>query len=663
MLVYQVYKTTNDVRYILCFLLLPARLTYVMALPYRTFTQTFRNLRFERKVYCMENIIKLLPEFLANQIAAGEVVQRPESVVKELVENAIDAGADSIAVVVQNAGKTLIHVIDNGKGISQFDLPMALKRHATSKIATVEDLHKIMTLGFRGEALASIAAVAMVEIRSKTDDVSTGYRLLSEPLKEERIEPFQTDKGSQVIVKNLFYNVPARKKFLRSDLTEFRHISETMVKFALSRPEIRFTFTDNKTVIFDVKKQTLLERVRAMCGDTIADNVHVLEYKNNDIELSGYVGSPSTASHARGNQYLFLNNRAIVSRSLNFAINQVYEPYIDKNTYPFFIVHIRVNPETVDVNVHPQKHEVKFDNERHIFSILQEATLRALNTAHSIPNIHQHPAIVTQPFTSFDNNNFVNRVTGEIIPTQPKSGGSSFQSPRTHSDFNQRDTTNVPRSFTPQDLSAYEALFGKNSTIENNNETLFAMDEESRNVWQIHNSYIVYQTQNGLNIIDQYNAHVRLLFDSLLSNGSNDYGSQELLFSVEIPLNNMEISVIQEFGDDVQSVGYNYTVEGSLLKLTAVPQAVASGNEENSLKKLLASLYEDNSSAEFDKKRKVALAFARSNAVQSGKKLSKEEMISIINRVEELGKNPLSPTGNPITITVSIDELMKTFRT
>ncbi len=192
-----------------------------------------------------------------DQIAAGEVVQRPESVVKELVENAIDAEASSIAVIVQQAGKTLIHVIDNGKGMSTDDLPMALKRHATSKISTVADLHKIITLGFRGEALASIAAVANVEIRTKRNEDSIGYRLLSEPLKNEVIEPFQCDKGTQIIVKNLFYNVPARKKFLRSDLTEFRHISETMVKFALAYPNIRFTFSDNKTIIFDVKQQTL----------------------------------------------------------------------------------------------------------------------------------------------------------------------------------------------------------------------------------------------------------------------------------------------------------------------------------------------------------------------------------------------------------------------
>lgn len=612
----------------------------------------------------MESVIKLLPEFLANQIAAGEVVQRPESVVKELVENAIDAEASSIAVIVQQAGKTLIHVIDNGKGMSTDDLPMALKRHATSKISTVADLHKIITLGFRGEALASIAAVANVEIRTKQSKDSIGYRLLSEPLKSEVIEPFQCDKGTQIIVKNLFYNVPARKKFLRSDLTEFRHISETMVKFALAHPNIRFTFSDNKTIIFDVKQQTLTDRIRSISGAAIADNLHEVYYEKDGIKINGYVGNPSAAGHMRGNQYLFLNNRSIVSRSLGFAISQIYEPYIEKNSYPFYLINITVNPETVDVNVHPQKHEVKFDNERAIFSILQEATLKALNTAHTIPDLQQHQAIAQQPFSPYGTDKqMVNRITGEIISSQSDNTTRLQQNDYRQQGFNsQTNNQQTTRTFTPNDLTAYEALFGKNEQISPPTDSLFQNEEQSHDIWQIHNSYIVHQTQNGLHIIDQYNAHLRLLYDDIMENSTETGNSQELLFTVSIPLTSSELYITQESEEEIKKLGFQFMLQEQTLILNGVPYTVQSGDEENSLKKLLASLSEDISVAELDKKRRIALAFARSNAVRSGKKLTKEEMNSMVHKIERLGNNPISPTGKPIFISLTLEDLLRTFR-
>lgn len=612
----------------------------------------------------MESVIKLLPEFLANQIAAGEVVQRPESVVKELVENAIDAGANSVAVIVQQSGKTLIHVIDNGKGMSTDDLPLALKRHATSKIATVEDLHKIMTLGFRGEALASIAAVANIEIRTKQKQDSIGYRLVSEPLKSEILEPFQCDKGTQIIVKNLFYNVPARKKFLRSDLTEFRHISETMVKFALAHPTIRFTFSDNKTVIFDVKEQSLSERIRAITGAAIADNLHEIQFEKDGIKISGFAGSPSTAAHMRGNQYLFLNNRSIISRSLSFAISQIYEPYIDKSTYPFYLINITVNPETIDVNVHPQKHEVKFDNERAIFALLQEAVLKALNTAHSIPDLQQHQAIISQPFSTFgERGGIVNRITGEIISSDSSNNARQTNDYRQQSFGNQINNQQVKRPFTSHDLTAYEALFGKNEPAVSTTDSLFREEEQSLDIWQIHNSYIVHQTVSGLHIIDQYNAHLRLLYDEIMEKSDGREISQTLLFAVSLPLTQSELYIIEESEKEIKNLGFQFSIEKNTLILNAVPFSVKSGDEEKSFKELLSFLAEDMSSLELDVKRRIALAFARSNAVQSGNKLSKEEMKAIVHGIERLGKNPMSPNGKPIIISLTLEDLLRTFRT
>ncbi len=614
----------------------------------------------------MESVIKLLPEFLANQIAAGEVVQRPESVIKELVENAIDAGATSIAIVIHQAGKSLMHVIDNGKGISPEDLPLAIKRHATSKISSVDDLHNIMTLGFRGEALASISAVALLEIRSKQSNQDIGYRLLAEPLKPETIEPFHCDKGTQVIVKNLFFNVPARKKFLRSTITEFKHISETVIKFALARPDIRFTFSDEKSAIIDVQPESLEDRIRSVCGAAIAEALHPIHFERDGIIVNGYVGNPSTAQHTRGNQHLFLNGRAIVSRSLNFAVSQVFEPYIAKNTYPFFVINMAINPESVDVNVHPQKHEVKFDNERAIFSIMQEATLLALNTAHAIPKIAAPDFIAQQPFTSFGNNNqLVNRVTGEIIsPSSAKNSSASSSEFRPQIPSSRTTEWNSKKPFiSHQEMSAYEALFGKNEPIEHKDTApLFNSEEQSVSVSQIHNSYIVYQSADGLYIIDQHNAHLRIIYDQAFQSLTTAQSTQQLLFPVTVHLTAMEKTLAEELYEDLLDFGFTFSFDNTSIIMTAVPSHLALGTEEQELKKLLASIAEDISSAQLDAKRKIALAYARSHAVSSGTVLSQEQMKNIVLEIEKLGKQPLSPYGKPIMMSISLDDFIRTFR-
>jgi len=616
----------------------------------------------------MESVIKLLPEFLANQIAAGEVVQRPESVIKELVENAIDAGATSIAIVIHQAGKSLIHVVDNGKGMSADDLPLAIKRHATSKIASVEDLHRIMTLGFRGEALASISAVALLEIRSKQEHQDIGYRLVAEPLKQELIEPYHCDKGTQVIVKNLFFNVPARKKFLRSTITEFRHISETVMKFTLARPDIRFMFSDEKSVIFDVHPQSLDERIRAICGSTIADALHKVDYERDGITIKGYVGNPSTAQHTRGNQHLFLNGRAIISRSLHFAISQVYEPYIAKNTYPFFVLELLLNPESVDVNVHPQKHEVKFDNERLIFSLIQEATLQALNSAHAIPEINNHESIIHQPFAPLGHNNqLVNRVTGEILtPSSPQNTSWTSSAERKQESTNKNSSwqnTSSTRHISQQELTAYEALFGKNTTEDTVEPSpLFTPQDQSLSVYQIHKSYIVYQSQDGLSIIDQHNAHIRILYDQAMQSLTTETSTQQLLFPITVLVTPSEKLLVDELYEDLLKFGYSFTINDFEITMTAVPSHIPHGDEEVELKKLLVCISEDISSAELDTKRKIALGYARSHAINSGTMLTQEQMRAIVHGIEGLGKNPISPYGKPIMMSFSLDDFIRTFR-
>jgi len=342
--------------------------------------------------------IALLPDYIANQIAAGEVVQRPESIIKELVENALDAGADSILVIAHKAGKQAIHVIDNGSGMSKEDVLLSIQRHATSKIKTSQDLEKISTLGFRGEALASIAAIAHLEIKTKRKDAEHGWSLTAEPLQELSLEPCMTEIGTQVIVKNMFFNVPARKKFLKSDMVEFRHISETMYRSALGHPECRFTFYDGDTLVFDVPVSSLHDRIKHLYGKEVSEGLLPSHNESSEVLITGFVGLPHLAKQSRAGQHFFMNQRPIISRSLAHAVFQPFEHLIEKNAHPFFIVNLTIDPTKVDVNVHPQKHEVKFEYERGIYNAIHQAVTSALSKAHIIPEMQFREHIASQPF-------------------------------------------------------------------------------------------------------------------------------------------------------------------------------------------------------------------------------------------------------------------------
>ncbi|HOQ48760.1 MAG TPA: DNA mismatch repair endonuclease MutL, partial [Candidatus Kapabacteria bacterium] len=319
------------------------------------------------------NQIKILPEYIANQIAAGEVVQRPESVVKELVENSLDAGATSIGIVVKGSGKTLIHVLDNGKGMSREDLELAPLRHSTSKILTQEDLEKIQTYGFRGEALASISAVASMEIRTKRAQDEHGWSLRSEPNQPFQISPVKCDNGTQVFVRNLFFNVPARKKFLKSDITEYRYITETITRFAVIHFDKRLVYYDSDNLVYDLHPSSQEERIKNVFGENIANEIAKVEFSNDLVSIQGFIGKPAAARPTGNYQHLFVNNRPVVSKNLNYAIFAPFEHLLEKNYKPFYVINIEIDPRKVDINIHPQKHEVKFDDEKMIFSALHRA--------------------------------------------------------------------------------------------------------------------------------------------------------------------------------------------------------------------------------------------------------------------------------------------------
>jgi DNA mismatch repair protein MutL len=615
-----------------------------------------------------EHTIQLLPDFLANQIAAGEVVQRPESIVKELIENSLDAGANCITVLIKKAGKHMIHIVDNGLGMSKTDLEMSIKRHATSKIRTSEDLEKIQTLGFRGEALASIAAISHIEIRTKRDIDSHGWKLDSEPLSIPSISPSQQEKGTQIIVKNLFYNVPARRKFLKSDIVEFRYISETMIRFALAKPDIRFIFYDGDNLVFDVHPSTLLERIKDLFGEQTSSGLLPIDSFTEEIKLSGFIGLPHLAKQSRAGQHFFLNGRAIISRSLNHAVFQAYEHLIEKQLHPFFVLNIHVDPSKVDVNVHPQKHEVKFEYEKGIYNCIQQAVQNALAKAHIVPELQFRSDIQQAPFErmhispvqsqstfSSQDSFLVNRLTGEIVDNNPRTQYSSpsFQYSKT------RDS----HSFTPQAKTAYDQLFGSDHIQDN------AKHQHSQHrilpgsMWQLHNKYICIEHEHGLMMIDQHAAHERILYESALQSLQDESGkSQTLLFPITVHVLPQDLLLFHELKESLEILGFVFSDEhNNSIIVSALPNDIKVGTEEHALLDIIEQYREYDSIKPHSMRHNLAASMGCKAAIKAGQSLNQQEMNQLIKDLFMCSMPYVCPHGRPIVLEIPLAELDRRF--
>ncbi len=589
-------------------------------------------------------LIRILPDHLANQIAAGEVVQRPDSVVKELVENAIDAGATSITVVVREAGKQLIHVIDDGKGMVREDLELSIVRHATSKIASDQDLHAIRTLGFRGEALASIAAVADLEVRSRRIGQDVGYQLISRPGTPAEIRPGGGDVGTQVLVRNLFYNVPARRKFLKSDLTEFRHISETMQRMALARPDLRFTFYDADTLVFDVRPAELRRRMQDLLKVRSQDLVSV-EGGDRDVAVEGFVGLPSVARQSRSGQYFFLNGRPISSRSLGHAVISAYEHLLDAGQHPLFVLHITVDPQRVDVNVHPQKHEVKFEDERSIYLLVQHAVTSALQQHNVIPSFLADVPLAERPLQSLPRHGnepptVVNRLTGEIQTGHLASGVPPL-----------RSRGSDVRAVTPAEQRGIDALFGREET-------------DAGEALHVGRQYILTTSAEGLVVIDQHAAHERILFEQAMRRSNEgDRGGQALLFAVDVRLSPSHVAILREYLDELTALGFRVEITSKgPIEIHAVPIDVQPGNEQQTLDAILQSLEEAGRLPREQRRERVAAAFAARQAIRRGQPLTASEMRALIQDLFSCKVPQLTPHGLPTYVVIPIDELTQRFR-
>lgn len=587
----------------------------------------------------MAGRIHILPEFIANQIAAGEVVQRPESVVKELVENSIDAGAESVTVVVQGAGKNLIHVIDDGSGMSREDLELCLVRHATSKIRTEEDLHRIATLGFRGEAMASIAAVADVEVRTRSRDSELGWTLTSQPGKPLSVAPAANDVGTQILVRQLFASVPGRRKFLKSDLTEFRYISETMQTLALSRPSVRFVFYDGPTRIFDLAPSDLQTRVaRVLSLDPQRALVEV-ESTDNGISVRGYVGRENAVRQNRGGQFLFLNGRPIKSRSLGHAVNQAYEHLINDREFPVFVLFLDVDPERVDVNVHPQKHEVKFDDERSVYLLLQDSVMRALSAAHIIPPVMSNVSIASNPLRSLPSSPdsggmVVNRLTGEILP------------PRVP-DYDRPMPASSPR-FTNAHRQGYDALFAP-----------IAAQEESGTVLHVSSERIICMMPNGIMVVRPVAAAERVFFEQIMAQSNGSVVPQTLLFPVDIAIDARRKALLEEHSELIKSSGFVIDVHEEVMTISAVPSVIAPGEEHVVIDELIQAMTEVESAPVLSRHETIVANLSRQYARRSISGMNAERAEGLVRQLRQCNITHHTPFGQPTFTMISFEELDK----
>jgi DNA mismatch repair protein MutL len=586
--------------------------------------------------------IWILPDFLASQIAAGEVIQRPESVVKELVENSLDAGATQIAVNVRGAGKQLVHVVDNGCGMSREDLALCIRRHATSKLRSAEDLHRITTLGFRGEALAAIAAVAHLEIRTRTAEEHTGWRLLSEPDAQPRIEPWAMEPGTQVFVRNLFFNVPARRKFLRSDLSEFRLVSDLMVRFALAAPHVRLTFSDERTLIFDLPAGTLLERLERLFGEEFARALIPVEAAEEGVVLSGFIGHPQQARPSRAQQFLFLNGRWIQHKGIAHAVFTAYEQLLEPGTFPPFVLYLQLDPERVDVNVHPQKHEVKFEDERFIYGVVHTAVARALQSHNVAPTLGWELAqapLERQPDPQ-SGQVLVNRLTGEIVLPER---------------FHRRA---APVGVRPVVLPAPSVP----SPAPAQQPELAELPPSPR-CWQLHRRYILWETPQGVRIVDQHVAHERVLYERILRLFERGEPlPQRLLLPLTVQLDPAAFATLEELRSELERLGFELRLlPPNQVELQAVPAELPPGREEQLLCELLESYREYEQHVPGGVRERVAAALACRMAVKSGEELSELQIRTLLQQLLECRLPYVCPHGRPVFVELPLEELDRRF--
>lgn len=601
----------------------------------------------------MSDIIQLLPDSVANQIAAGEVIQRPASVIKELVENSVDAGADIINVLVTDAGRTSIQVIDNGKGMSETDARLSFERHATSKIRQASDLFSLHTMGFRGEALASIAAVAQVELKTRTKDDELGTRISISGSKITAQEPVSCSVGSNFMVNNIFFNVPARRKFLKSNSTELNNILTAFERIALVYPQINFTFHSNGVEMFNLRKGSLRQRIVDVFGKKLNHDILPVNVETTVCNISGFVGKPEAARKKCSHQYFFVNGRYMKHPYFHKAVLTAFDRLIPIGEQVPYFIYFEVNPEDIDVNIHPTKTEIKFENEQTIWQILMAAVKDSLGRFNDVPSIdfdtEGRPDIpVFDP--SFNNssapkldfnpeyNPFKETSVSNVPPVNHKPvpdswetlyqgvGGNDEQGLFPQSDVNDKEDGTI--------------IIGSGSVI----------DEKSPAHYQYKGKYIMTAVKSGLMIIDQYRAHVRILYERYMAQINGKGGnSQQMLFPEMIQFSPSETVILEKINDEISGIGFELTpLGGGSYSINGVPAGLEDVNYVKLLKDIVDDFAETGIGSSDSIKSTLAIHLAKSAAIPYGQVLDNAEMENIVNELFTCSNVNYTPNGKPI---------------
>ncbi len=607
--------------------------------------------------------IKILSENLANKIAAGEVVQRPESVVKELIENSIDAGASSIDIIIKKAGKTLIQIFDNGSGMSEEDAVLCIQKHATSKIYEYADLESIQTLGFRGEALSSIAAVSQFEVKTELADEEFGTLVRIDDSGNATIEKGSFSKGTSISVKNLFFNTPARRNFLKSDVTELKHIIDTFNKIALSHPKISYKFFNDDELTFNYAAGSLEDRIQQVFADNMLDALIKVEERTDFISLYGYAGKPTMLKKNKGEQYLFLNGRFVISKQINHAVFSAYENILEKGDYPFFLLFLDIDPKRIDVNVHPSKLEVKFEDERDVYSFVLAVIKKSLSTHDLVPLMQFNGTNEDGDKIKF--NNF-NKVSQNDFSDRP----SFYNKPSVaRTDFSDREIdlifSAIPDNIKSENVSLHP--FEKNEPMEVYHESAYGIknntEEESTFIIQLHNKYILSQIKSGLMIIDQHVAHERVLYEKALKRfEANLPFSQQLLFPKTLEIDPGNFGLLKEINSYLLKLGFSikYFSKNTIV-IEGVPEDVKKGSEENILLELLEEYIANQREKKLDSRENIAKSYSCKAAIKAGDYLTEKEMRLLIDQLFATSMPYVCPHGRPIVIKIPLEEFDRRF--
>ncbi len=636
----------------------------------------------------MSDIIQLLPDSVANQIAAGEVIQRPGSIIKELVENAIDAGSTDIKVIIKDAGRTLVQIIDNGCGMSTTDARLAFERHATSKIKDVNDLFAIRTMGFRGEALASIAAVAHVELKTKKQGDELGTNLVISGSEVEKQEVINCPTGSNFIVRNLFFNVPARRKFLKKDSTELRHIINEFQRIALANSDICFSLHHNDMPLFNLPESNLRQRIINMVGKGMNAQLVPVETTTTLIKIKGFIGKPEASRKSSGDQFFFVNQRYMRHPYLHKAIIEAYANLILPNTFPAYFLYFEVDPKIIDINIHPTKTEIKFEDERAIWHILNATVKESLGKHNMVPTIDfdttdmvdiptskeeldkQEPEIEVNPFFNpFEKPNIDGFNSGNTETFQSSGISNSQQTSKStkgweqlYQDF-ESDKGNTPFDAPASDnqVSTFDSNEEQQTNINENNLT---ETSSGSSCFQFKNKYILTSGKSGLMMVDQRRAHERILFERLmLSVTSQSSMTQKNLFPEQLEFGAEDVLIISEILDDLQLFGLDLA---KINDFTFEVRGMPVNMEKMNPKMLLDKIIEDYKSGEInlqsDLKERIAKLMAKQSSIKSGQLLTNEEMDELIGQLFACKVPNYSPEGKPIISILSNDEIEMRFK-